>query len=205
VQSAWSLGDFVEAAARTGRIEEAREVADRVSAGPGVTVSPWGAAALQYARPLLADNERAEEEFRAALDSGLSQWPFYRARLLLEYGSWLRRHRRAADARIPLRAARDDSDALGLLSWAQRARQELRATGEGSHDRRASAWASLSPQELHIALLAADGLSNREIAERLYLSHRTVGSHLYRLFPKLGVASRGQLHAALEQPPLPPP
>lgn len=80
--------------------------------------------------------------------------------------------------------------------WAERGRQELRATGETSQPRAPELWDSLSPQEMQIAHMAADGLSNRE-AQRLYLSHRTVGSHLYRLFPKLGISSRAQLGAAL--------
>ena len=77
-------------------------------------------------------------------------------------------------------------------------RRELRASGERASPRAPDAWAQLTPQELQIAQLAADGLSNREIGERLYLSHRTVGSHLYRLFPKLGVTSRTQLRNALD-------
>jgi DNA-binding NarL/FixJ family response regulator len=73
---------------------------------------------------------------------------------------------------------------------ADRAHRELRASGETVRKRRAEAWDELTPQELQIAQLAADGLTNREIGERLYISHRTVGTHLYQLFPKLGVTSR---------------
>jgi DNA-binding CsgD family transcriptional regulator len=85
-----------------------------------------------------------------------------------------------------------------LLRYAERTRRELRASGERVRSRAPGGWAQLSPQELQIAQLAAEGLSNREIGERLYLSHRTVGSHLYRLFPKLGVTSRAQLRDALD-------
>lgn len=85
------------------------------------------------------------------------------------------------------------------MPWAVRARHELRATGETSAEPRGRPWETLSPQELQIARLAAEGLSNRDIAQRLFLSHRTVGSHLYRLFPKLGVTSRGQLRDALDR------
>jgi DNA-binding NarL/FixJ family response regulator len=81
--------------------------------------------------------------------------------------------------------------------WGERARQELRASGETSRHRTPEARDELSPQELQIAKLAAEGLSNREIGQRLYLSHRTVGSHLYRTFPKLGISSRNQLSAVL--------
>jgi DNA-binding CsgD family transcriptional regulator len=197
VQSTWALGDLAEAAAHTGRRDDARELLDRYTRAAEETASPWTSAAICYARPLLADDENADAAFREALSSQLSHWPTYRARLLLEQGRWLRRQRRVAEARVPLRAARDSCDAFGLTSWARRARQELRATGEASSQASAEAWASLSPQELQIARMAAVGLSNREIGQRLYLSHRTVGSHLYRAFPKLGITSRSQLPSVL--------
>ena len=79
----------------------------------------------------------------------------------------------------------------------ERFHEELRAAGETSGKRAPEVWDQLSPQEMQIANMAAEGLSNREIGQRLYLSHRTVGSHLYRLFPKLGITSRAQLVAAL--------
>ena len=193
VQSTWALGDLAEAAARTARVTEAREILARFRPAGHDSVTPWARVALLYASPLLADDDRAEQEFRRALAVNLTRWPSYRARLLLEYGSWLRRRRRPADARAPLRTARQVCEAHDLRPWAERARIELRATGEASEEPRAQRWTSLSPQELQIALLAAEGLSNREIAQRLYLSHRTVGSHLYRIFPKLGITSRVQL------------
>ena len=104
-------------------------------------------------------------------------------------------------SRAPLREAAETFEALGLLRSAERARRELRASGETVRRLDPGAWAQLSPQELQIAQLAAEGLSNREIGEQLYLSHRTVESHLYRLFPKLGVTSRAQLRDALEPAP----
>jgi len=218
---AWALGDLAEAAARTGRTDEAREIADRfrpaqcdrAQYGPALPdpagrdhVSPWTRVALLYAAPLLADPDDAERDFRRALEADLTRWPFYRARMLLEYGSWLRRRRRIAEARAPLRHAHQVCEAHGLLPWAERARQELRATGERRAAFRAGARIPLSPQELQIARLAADGLSNREIGQRLYLSHRTIGSHLYRVFPKLDITSRAQLGSALAAlpPALPP-
>ena len=101
------------------------------------------------------------------------------------------------ESRAPLREAAQSFEALGLLRFVERARRELRASGEARRRRVPEAWAQLTPQELQIARLAAEGLSNREIGTRLYLSHRTVGSHLYRVFPKLGITSRAQLHTAL--------
>src|SRR6185312_13583145 len=123
----------------------------------------------------------AERHFRAAIESAQAEWPFYAARAQLAYGVWLRRHRRMTESRAPLREAVATFDALGLLRYAERARRELRASGERLRRRARGGWSQLSPQELQIAQLAADGLSNREIGEQLYLSHRTVESHLYRL------------------------
>ena len=97
----------------------------------------------------------------------------------------------------PLRAARDTFDGLGTVPWSERARQELRASGETSRRRVVEARDQLTPQELEIAQLAASGLTNPEIAQRLFVSPRTVSSHLYRIFPKLGISSRSQLSAAI--------
>jgi DNA-binding CsgD family transcriptional regulator len=197
VQSTWALGDLAEAATHTGRVAEAREITAAFQPGELDSVTPWTRVALLYAAPFLAEDDVAEAEFRRALAANLARWPAYRARLLLEYGSWLRRRYRVAQARGPLRTARQICVAHGLLPWAERARRELRATGETGDEPRVPQRISLSPQEFQIAQLAAEGLSNREIAERLYLSHRTVGSHLYRIFPKLGITSRIQLPSVL--------
>jgi DNA-binding NarL/FixJ family response regulator len=102
------------------------------------------------------------------------------------------------ESRAPLRVARDIFDGLAATPWGERARVELRAAGETSRARAVNTLDELTAQELQIAQLASVGLSNREIGQRLYLSHRTVGSHLYRIFPKLGVTSRAQLRSALE-------
>ncbi|HVU92130.1 MAG TPA: LuxR C-terminal-related transcriptional regulator, partial [Jatrophihabitans sp.] len=154
-------------------------------------------------RAVLADPDTAEAQFQDALAGAGRPFPWHRARLELAYGSWLRRQRRVLDSRAPLRAARGAFDALGAHAWARRADQELRATGERGWRPTANPREQLSPQETQIAELAAQGLSNREIGERLFLSHRTVSSHLYRLFPKLGVTSRGQLAGALAVRPAP--
>ena len=146
---------------------------------------------------MLADSATAEQAFEIAITSSAAGWPFYTARALLAYGEWLRRQRRNADSRTPLREAARIFDALGLRRFGERARSELRASGERARSRVPEAWTELSPQELQIAQLAAEGLSNRKIGERLYLSHRTVGTHLYRLFPKLGITSRTQVRDAL--------
>ena len=155
-------------------------------------------AGLACARPLLSDDDHAEAHFVAALGEESRGYPFLRARTLFSFGRWLRRQRRSADSRAPLRDAINLFDALGATRWSERARQELRATGEKIGPRTPDARDRLTAQELQIAQLAAAGLSNREIGERLFLSHRTIGSHLYRIFPKLGITARAQLPAALE-------
>ena len=120
---------------------------------------------------------------------------FWRGRLLLAHGRWLRRRRRVTDSRAPLREARDTFDAIGAPGWGDQARRELRASGERSRRHVPEARDELTAQELQIAQLAAEGLSNREIGQRLFLSHRTISTHLYRVFPKLGITSRAELSA----------
>jgi DNA-binding CsgD family transcriptional regulator len=192
----WSaVLDLVEA----GRDDHAAEVAAVVAdleAIAGRAEPPYLCLALACARPLLAPEEEAEDLFADALGRGAS-YPFLRARTLYSLGRWLRRQRRSADSRGPLREAVDLFDALGATRWSNRARLELRATGEQVVSRTPDARDRLTPQELQIARLAAEGLSNREIGERLFLSHRTIGSHLYRIFPKLGISARAQLRDAL--------
>ncbi|MDP9250982.1 MAG: LuxR C-terminal-related transcriptional regulator, partial [Chloroflexota bacterium] len=180
-----------------GHEREARAAVDELEPVAVETLSPLLVAALTYARPLVAREGQAERLFEMGLNADLGAWPFMRARLLLAYGEWLRRHRRVAESRAPLRAARDAMDHLGAAAWAERARQELRAAGESSSQRERTAVDALTPQELQIVQMAAEGMSNRDIGERLYLSHRTVGSHLYHAYPKLGVTSRAQLQQSL--------
>jgi ATP/maltotriose-dependent transcriptional regulator MalT len=194
---AWALADLVEAAARAGRPDQAKLHLEALESLASETSAPYLRATLAYARVLLATGDGAELVYRAALDTDLSSWPGYRARLLLDYGRWLRRQRRVAESRAPLRAARESFDALGFDGLAEIARQELRASGETSVRRTPDARDQLTPQEMQIAQLAASGLTNREIGQKLYLSHRTVSSHLYRIFPKLGTSSRSELALAL--------
>lgn len=195
----WMISDLVDAAVTDPHREAARSAVADLEAIGARTPAPILHVGLRYARAVLAGDDSAERLYLDALAADLSYWRSARARLLLAYGVWLRRRRRILDARSPLRAARDICDALGLLAWGEKARQELRATGESSETRVPATTERLTPQELHIAKLAAGGLSNREIGQRLYLSHRTVGTHLYNLFRKLGVTSRGQLRDALSE------
>ena len=188
---------FAEAAALSGNHDDARALLRPVEAAAMVSPSPKLHVGVAFARAVLAADEDAEALFAAAFAAMSDGWTFFRARLQLAHGAWLRRHRRARESRASLRAACETFDAQGLTTWGDSARQELLASGETRAARGPSSWTQLSPQELQIARMAAEGLSNAQIGERLYLSHRTVGSHLYRLYPKLGVASRMQLRAAL--------
>lgn len=199
VQQVWTLSYLADAAVHTGRQEDGRAMLATIEGIFGAEPSPGARIALEYSRAVLADDAAAEALFQAALAGAARGLPWHRARAQLAFGSWLRRQRRVVESRGPLRTARNSFDALGAHSWADRADQELRATGEGGWHPTVSPSDLLSPQEAQIAQLAAQGLSNREIAQRLYLSHRTVGSHLYRIFPKLGVVSRAQLRAALSR------
>jgi DNA-binding CsgD family transcriptional regulator len=191
----WLTGDLAEAALHTGRLDEARARMKQVEAAVGDIPGTCIAVGLLHARALLAqDPEEAAGRFDEALGADLTSWPLQRARLLLAYGQWLRRQRRIAESRTPLRDARD---AMDCAAWGDQARRELRASGESSRRRDLAPRDQLTAQELQIAQLAAQGLSNRDIAQRLYVSHRTIGTHLYRIFPKLGITSRGELSSAL--------
>ena len=193
----FTIGDLADAARRSGDPDGIRVFADEMETAAGQTPSPLLHAGLRYARALLAKDTDAAALFETALQSDMSTWPFLRARVQLAYGEWLHQQRQNAASRAPLRAAREAFDALGMIPWSERARQQLRATGETSRPRTAEARDRLTPQELQIVQMAAEGLSNREIGQMLYLSHRTVSSHLYRVFPKLGITSRTELRTAL--------
>jgi DNA-binding CsgD family transcriptional regulator len=188
-----SLGDLVDAATHSGRTEQVRPIVAELTETAAKTPAPVLHADLRLARAVLAADDEAEALFETALRADLTAWPLIRSRTQLAYGEWLRRHRRTLESRDRLRAARDMFDALGAIPWSERARRELRAAGEASRRRDPDARDQLTPHELQIAQLAAEGLTNREIGQRLYLSHRTVSSHLHRIFPKLGVASRSEL------------
>jgi DNA-binding CsgD family transcriptional regulator len=192
--SRWAIGDVVEAAAHAGGTDGlAALIADaerQAEAGASVRAR----LVCRRAKALLASGESADALFQAAVATvGADEWPFEQARTHLSYGEWLRRHRRIVAARPVLRAALDSFSQLGARSWAERARNELRAAGVPLEGRPSVAVEELTPQQRQIAQLAARGLTNREIAARLFLSPRTVGFHLYNVFPKLQVTSRAQL------------
>jgi DNA-binding CsgD family transcriptional regulator len=192
---------MAEAAVHCGRRDDAVAMLDGVGTLAALTPSPQLQLGIAFARAVLADDAEAEPLYRSAFAATSGRAPLHEARLNLVFGQWLRRQRRVQESRGPLRAARDFFELHGFAPWAERARQELRASGEASGGNRVNPRARLSPQELQIARMAAEGMTNQEIGQRLFLSHRTVGSHLYRIFPKLGVTSRWQLKDALEGEP----
>ena len=193
------LAELAAAAVRRGRQEHAAELLERSARRLGTGMSARVRTLIDRGRALLADPEHAEPFFRAELkEPAGEQWPFERAQTQLDYGEWLRRQRRIAEARPLLSAALEVFQRLGARPWVERAQAELRAAGIEAGDVVPTAFAELSPQQQQIVQLAARGLTNREIGEKLFLSPRTVGSHLYRVFPKLGITARSQLRDVVE-------
>lgn len=196
----WAVADLAEAAAGCNRQDLARPVLADVEGQALSLGAKLDNLLVHRAHALLARTDsEAEERFQAALNEseGLDAESEL-ARTHLLYGEWLRRRRRIVDARMHLTTALTAFDTAGATPFTDRATAELRAAGVTAPGKaKLGPAAALTPQELQIAQLAATGLSNREIADRIYLSHRTVATHLYKVFPKLAITSRSQLHVAL--------
>ncbi|MGO4692495.1 AAA family ATPase [Glaciibacter sp. 2TAF33] len=186
--------DGMEAAARAGQRADLQAAVDDIAGYAEGTDAGWAASAADYGRALLADGTDAEGHFRSALKrhTGGTR-PFDRARTELAFGEFLRRARRRVDSREHLRAALMTFEELGARPWAERAREELRASGESSRRRDESPENPLTPQEVQVARLVQQGLPNRDVAARLFISPRTVDFHLRNVFTKLGISSRGGL------------
>ncbi|WP_405454049.1 LuxR family transcriptional regulator [Streptomyces achromogenes] len=203
----WGLAFLAEAAPPAGEQADARSVVDHVASLTGEECAPLLRRILAYADAVLAPEGEAEARYRRALRPGIEVWPLLHGMTAFGYGAWLRRRRRVTDSRTPLATAESVFRTLGASSRAAQTASELRATGwaaEGDSAGTPAGDASgsdltrvLSPQQLTIARLAARGLTNRAIGEQLRLSPRTVASHLYQIFPKLGVSSRAQLAALM--------
>ena len=199
-RSGWSALDLVESALRTGRPDAAAAHAEALTRMGVARLSPRAAIAVDAARALIAPDDVAGALFdRAVATPGAELWPFERARVQLLYGEHLRRRRAAMDARSQLTEAHATFVRLQATPWIDRAAAELRASGTHVTSPKGHAL-GLTPQEHEVAVLAAAGLTNRQIAARLDISHRTVGMHLYRVFPKLDVATRAGLSDALAAP-----
>jgi DNA-binding CsgD family transcriptional regulator len=200
------LPDLLEAAVRAGRSDDdLGELGKHVAwyeEWAAATNQPVAEANLHRCRALLCD-AAAEQHYTEALrlykQAGPDQRPFDRARTQLLYGEWLRRARRRTEARPLLTAALETFERLGASPWADRAGTELRAAGQTLR-RQDTGRAPLTPQEMQVIRLVAEGGSNQDVAAKLFLSPRTVGYHLYKAFPKLGVTSRTELaHLDLDE------
>ncbi|WP_378258163.1 AAA family ATPase [Actinomadura gamaensis] len=217
-----SIVDLADLAVRTGRPEDAAPLVEAVRADAGERPTARMAMLLHHATALLDDSSDAEHHYRlATVNPAGQQWPLHRARARLHYARWLRRRRRPSEARPLLSAALDAFTRLGAVRPAEETSAELRATGlsAAASGRTRSGvgggarggggvvsdapagdpLSALTAQQQQIVRLAAQGLANREIAERLMLSPRTVGSHLYQAYPKLGVSRRHQLREIVER------
>ena len=198
----WVLLDLVEAAVRTGRRTEAAAHVTAMCEAHIAAISPRLALLAAGSQAIVAPDSSALGLFEEALAiPGVDHFPFDLARMQLLYGERLRRARAMKESRPHLAAALEIFERLGASPWASRAAGELSATGQTQPRADQPASDSLTPQERQIALLAAAGLTNKEIGQRLSMSHRTVGAHLYQIFPKLGITTRAALRDALASQP----
>jgi DNA-binding CsgD family transcriptional regulator len=191
--------EYAEAAGRAGTAEEVRDAARYIAELTAAADTGWGRGLRALGRALLEDAADPERCFREGIEQfeRSAMLPYW-ARMHLLFGEWLRREGRRQESRTHLRIAYDLLATKGYNGFATRAARELGLTAEKRRRRQPDADDDLTPTELQVAQMAASGLSNRDIAERMYLSHRTVASHLYRVYPKLGITSRNQLHIVLD-------
>jgi DNA-binding CsgD family transcriptional regulator len=190
--------ELAEAAYRTGDLALVRTGLQWLTERTAVTPTDWSLGIEARIRAFLSDGEAAERQYRESIDRlGRTRVRAELARSRLLYGEWLRRERRLGDAREQLRTAYGMLDAMGIGAFAERARRELAATGETARKRTVETSGQLTAQEIQIARLARDGLSNPEIGARLFISAHTVHYHLGKVFTKLGISSRSQLDRAL--------
>jgi DNA-binding CsgD family transcriptional regulator len=188
----WSIPDLIEAAARSGRLDGTVDRFARYADWVRHSPSPERLSVLARCRALTGEGD-TRQQFETAVAAYAGGSPFQQARTELLYGEWLRREREPLEARRHLRRAAEFFHQVGVPPWEARADAELRATGEKARRRDPSTLDQLTPQELQIAGLVAEGMTNRQVAAQLYLSPRTIDYHLRKVFSKLGVASRTEL------------
>ena len=194
----WALPELVEAAVRSDDAASAVAAHERLASRTRASGTELAHGIEARSRALVSDGRAAEAGYTEAIELlGRTRLRMHLARARLLYGEWLRREGRRADAREQLRAAHELFSGFGARGFAERARRELLATGETVGARRGGARDELTPQELEIANLAAEGRTNPEIGAQLFLSARTVEWHLRKVFAKLGIGSRRQLRTAL--------
>ena len=192
------LPELIEGAIRSGVPARAHDALQRLSQTTRATGTEWALGTEALSRALMSDNGAADALYREAIDRlGRTGVRLALARAHLLYGEWLRRERRRLDAREQLRTAHEMLTAMGFEAFADRAARELLATGETARKRTVDTGDELTAQEAQVARLARDGLSNPEIGARLFISPRTVEYHLHKVFAKLGIASRYQLHRVI--------
>jgi DNA-binding CsgD family transcriptional regulator len=196
--SVWALPELVEAASRCGKHELAADAVERLAERARAAGTELALGIEARSRALTSTGRAAEALYGEAVERLRStRLALDTARARLLFGEWLRREQRRVDAREHLRTAHEMFDAMGARAFAARARRELQATGETLRARSPDARAHLTAQEDQIAQLARDGLSNPEIAARLFISPRTVQYHLRKVFAKLDISSRNQLESTL--------
>ena len=195
----WTMPELVEAAVRTGMTDAAARAGERLEEITRACDTDWARGISARSRALLSEGETAERLYRESIRRlSRTRLRVDLARAHLLYGEWLRRERRRGDAREQLRTAHGMLEAIGMAGFAERARRELRSTGESARKRNSAAGhAELTAQELLVARLARDGLSNPEIGTRLFISAHTVQYHLRKVFTKLAITSRSQLDRVL--------
>ncbi|MBT0768616.1 AAA family ATPase [Kineosporia sp. J2-2] len=197
-ESAYALADLGEVARRIGSVPQGRRLLDAALSHHGGPVTPRLNALVEHARAHLAAASSAESHFRASLDNGVSAaWPYERARAQLSYARWLRGQGRDADALPLLELAMPAFGAAGAKNWLAITQNEIRSAGGVVALAAYDALATVTPAERAVVLLVGEGLSNQAIADRLYLSPRTVESHLYHAYPKIGVRTRSELQKLL--------
>jgi DNA-binding CsgD family transcriptional regulator len=197
--SNWGMVELVEAAARAGTPDLAADALRRLVDTTAASGTDWALGVAARSRALFLDGAAAEDLYAEATDRlARTRMTFELARAHLVYGEWLRRERRRVDARKELRTAHDLFADFGMAAFAERARIELEATGEHARKRTPATIDQLTPQELQISRLAAQGNTNREIAAQLFISPSTVEYHLRKAFRKLDVKSRVQLAHRLQ-------
>ena len=202
--STWVPTEIIEAAVRSGRPERAAGPLRRLQEISRTAGTDWALGVEARSRALLSDGEAAERLYLEAIDRlGRTRVRVALARAHLLYGEWLRRQHRRLDAREQLRIAHQLYGSMGMEGFAERARRELQATGETVRKRSVKTRGELTAQELQIARLAKNGLSNHEIGTRLFISARTVQYHLGKVFTKLDISSRAQLDRVLPGDPAP--
>jgi DNA-binding CsgD family transcriptional regulator len=193
------IADIAEAAVRAGRRSEGRELIQRVLQGLHGAPSSRVEQLIALANAIVADPAGAEAHFDKGMsDPAGSDWPFERARLHLAYGEWMRRRRRINEAKPILMDALETFERLHAEPWTQVTQSELRACGV-MVDATPQALSELTPQQQQIVQCASEGLTNREIGAKLFLSPRTIASHLYRSYPKLGITARHQLRDLVDR------